>query len=96
MAVSPAAASGGRWWSWQRTAVEEWLSEIGGGLDYRRTMFLNLMGRMEQREVAHRLVAHRDCLSRFGFDWFESFARQYGCTFTIVNQASLSPQGEIS
>ena len=55
-------------------AVDEWLTEIGGGLDFKRTVFLALMERIENRDIAHLLIAHRDRLTRFGFDWFEHFA----------------------
>ena len=76
-------------------AVDEWLSEIGDGLNFKRQVFLSLMERVEERTIAHLLIAHRDRLTRFGFDWFEHFARQHGCTITVVNQASLSPQEEM-
>ncbi len=73
-------------------AVDEWLSEIGGGLDFKRKVFLSLRERIEKRESAHRPVAHKDRPTRFGFDWFEHFAQQHGCAITVVNQESLSPQ----
>ena len=76
-------------------AVDEWLTEIGGGLDFKRPVFLALMERIENRDIAHLLIAHRDRLARFGFDWFEHFAQRHGCTLTVVNQASLSPQEEM-
>ncbi|MYA05502.1 MAG: IS607 family transposase [Caldilineaceae bacterium SB0664_bin_22] len=76
-------------------AVDEWRSEIGGGLHCKRKVFLSLRERIEKREIAHRPVAHRDRLTRFGFDWFEHFATQHGCTITVVNQESLSPQEEM-
>ncbi len=73
-------------------AVDEWRSEIGGGLHCKRKVFLSLMERIEKREIAHLPVAHRDRLTRFGFDWFEHFATQHGCAITVVNHESLSPQ----
>ena len=76
-------------------AVDEWLTEIGGGLNFKRKVFLALMERIENREIAHLLIAHRDRLTRFGFDWFEHFAQQHGCTITVVNQESLSPREEM-
>ena len=75
-------------------AVDEWLSEIGGGLHCKRKVFLSLRERVEKREIAHRPVAHRDRPTRFGFDWFEHFATQH-CAITVVNQESLSPQEEM-
>ena len=76
-------------------AVDEWLWEIGGGLNCKRKVFLSLMERIEKREIAHLPVAHRDRPTRFGFDWFEHFATQHGCTITVVNQESLSPREEM-
>ncbi|MDE0672106.1 MAG: IS607 family transposase, partial [Caldilineaceae bacterium] len=65
-------------------AVDEWRSEVGGGLHFKRKVFLSLRERIEEREIAHLPVAHRDRLTRFGFDWFEHFATQHGCTITVV------------
>ena len=76
-------------------AMDEWLTEIGGGPNCKRKLFLNLMERIEQREVAHLPIAHRDRLSRFGCDWFEPCAKQHGCTLTVVNQEVLSSQAEL-
>ena len=76
-------------------AVDEWPSEVGGGLHFKRKVFLSLRERIEKREIAHLPVAHRDRLPRFGFDGFEHFAPQHGCTITVVNQESLSPQEEM-
>jgi hypothetical protein len=45
--------------------------------------------------VPHILVAHKDRLARFGYDFIEEFASWYGCQITVVNQESLSPQQEM-
>lgn len=76
-------------------AVDEWLSEIGGSLNFKRKVFLSLMERIEAREIAHLLLAHKDRLTCFGFDWFKHFVQQHGCAITVVNQESLSPQEEM-
>ena len=76
-------------------AVDEWRSEIGGGLHGKRKVFLSLRERIGKRKIAHLPVTHRDRPTRFGFDWFEHFAQQHGCTITVVNQESLSPQEEM-
>ena len=73
-------------------AVDEWRSEVGSNLHFKRKVFLSLRERIGKREIAHLPVAHRDRLPRFGFDWFEHFATRHGCTITVVNQESLSPQ----
>ena len=75
-------------------AVDEWLTEIGGGPDFQRPVFRALMARMEQREQGLLLVAHEDRPCRFGFDGFADFAESHGCEIRVVNQPSLSPQAE--
>ena len=76
-------------------AVDEWLTEIGGGLDFKRPVFRALMERVGNRELGLLLIAHQDRLCRFGFDWFEYFADSHGCEIRVVNQPSLSPQAEL-
>lgn len=37
------------------------------------------------------IVAHKDRLARFSFDFIEEFASWYGCSIVVANQESLSP-----
>ena len=76
-------------------AVDDWLTEIGGGMNFKRPVFRALMERIENRELGLLLVAHKDRLCRFGFDWFAYFAETHGCEIRVVNQPSLSPQAEL-
>lgn len=76
-------------------AVNEWLEEIGGGMNFKRKMFLSIMDRIERGEIAKLIVAHKDRLVRFGFDFFEIFAAKHGCQIAVVNQEQLSPQQEM-
>ena len=46
-------------------------------------------------EISKLLIAHKDRLVRFGFDYFEHLAITNGCEIVIVNQDSLSPQQEM-
>jgi predicted site-specific integrase-resolvase len=76
-------------------AVDEWVEEIGGGLNFKRIKFLKLMKSIRMNQVTQIVVAHKDRLARFGFDFIEEFASWYGCTILVANQESLSPQQEI-
>jgi putative resolvase len=58
--------------------VDEWMSDIGSGLNYKRTQFNRLMELVEMGQVRRVIIAHRDRLMRFGFDFFETFARRHG------------------
>lgn len=76
-------------------AVDEWVQEIGGGMNLRRKKFLALMDRIEQDEVARLVIAHKDRLARFGFELIEHVAQRHGCEILIANAESLSPQQEL-
>lgn len=41
------------------------------------------------------MIAHKDRLARFGFDYLEHVATKNGCTILVVNHESLSPQQEM-
>ncbi|MCW3818527.1 IS607 family transposase [Micromonospora sp. DR5-3] len=76
-------------------AVDEWISEVGGGMNLRRTKFLALMDAVDRGEVATLVVAHQDRLARFGFDLVEHLAARGGCEIVVANQESLSPRQEL-
>jgi len=76
-------------------AVDDWIQEIGGGMNFKRKKFLALMSRIQKGEVAKLLIAHKDRLCRFGFEYFLFLAKENGCEIIVVNQESLSPQQEM-
>lgn len=76
-------------------AVDDWITEIGGGMNFNRKRFLRLMDDIQQGSVAKLLIAHKDRLCRFGFAYFERMAKESGCELIVVNQESLSPQQEM-
>ncbi|MEV0897800.1 IS607 family transposase [Actinoplanes sp. NPDC049802] len=78
-------------------AVDEWVNEIGGGMDLRRKKFLTVMDAIETGDIGVLVVAHKDRLARFGFgfDYLEHVAAHNGCEIIVANQESLSPQREL-
>jgi predicted site-specific integrase-resolvase len=76
--------------------VSEWLEEVGSGLNFKRKQFVQLMKRVEKGEVGEIIVAHKDRLVRFGFDWFEQFCEGHGTALTVINAESLSPDEEMA
>jgi predicted site-specific integrase-resolvase len=77
-------------------AVGEAMEDIGSGLNYRRKNFVRLMEMVEQGAVSEIVVAHKDRLVRFGYEWFDLFCRNHGCTVTVMNAESLSPEAEMT
>lgn len=76
-------------------AVDEWISEIGGGMNFKRKKFLKLMRQIRLGEVSTIVIAHRDRLVRFSYEFIEEFVSWYGCEIIVANQESLSPQEEL-
>lgn len=76
--------------------VALWLQDIGSGLNYKRKNFLLLMEMVEHGEVSEVIMAHRDRLVRFGYEWFEKFCTDHGATLTVMNAETLSPEAEMT
>lgn len=77
-------------------AAVEYIEEVGGGLNFGRKRFLDLMDAIGRGEVATLVLAHRDRLTRFGFDWFAHHAVLHGCELLVLNQEQLSPEQELA
>lgn len=52
------------------------------------------MERVAQREIELLVIAHKDRLCRFGFDFVEWFCNLNGCNIIILNHTYQSPQQE--
>ncbi|MCX7100808.1 MAG: IS607 family transposase [Methylobacter sp.] len=80
----------------QGKAVDDWLSDIGSGLNYRRKAFIQLMKDVDNGDISEIILAHKDRLVRFGFEWFETFCEVHDCKITVVNLQTLSPEEEVT
>jgi putative resolvase len=76
--------------------VHEKLEDTGSGLNYKRKNFVKLMEMVEQGEVSEIIVAHKDRLVRFGFEWFDKFCQDHGVKILVMNAESLSPEEEMT
>jgi predicted site-specific integrase-resolvase len=74
---------------------DEIVSEIGGGLNFKRKKFLNLIFSMLRGEINFIVVAHKDRLCRFAFDFIETLANANGCEILVANSESTSAQEEL-
>ena len=73
----------------------ETVSDIGSGLNFKRKKFLSLMERVLKREVQLIVVAHKDRLVRFGFDFIEWLCNQHGCEIVVLNHTYKTPHAEL-
>jgi len=66
-------------------SVDQKLEDIGSGLNYKRKSFLYFMEMVEQGKISEIVVAHKDRLVRFGFEWFEKFCKDHGVEILVMN-----------
>jgi predicted site-specific integrase-resolvase len=75
--------------------IDEVIEEVGGGLNYTRPQFLRLMQMIENREIKILVIAFKDRLCRFGFQYFEQFLKNHEGQLIVANAQTLSPQQEL-
>jgi putative resolvase len=78
-----------------RYVVDEWISEIGGGLNFKRKQFLRLVDAIIAGEVAVLLIAHKDRLARFGYSLLVHLCETHDCQLVVMNTEQLSPEQEL-
>jgi putative resolvase len=76
-------------------AVDEWISEIGGGLNFKRPKFSDLVDRIIRSELSTLVIAHKDRLARFGYELLAHLCETHGCQIVVLNTESLSPEQEL-
>jgi putative resolvase len=76
-------------------AVDEWVEEIGGGLNFKRKKFLSIVSAITTGKIERLVIAHKDRLARFGFDLLLHLAGENSCEIVVLNTESLSPEQEM-
>ena len=79
----------------QGISVDEWMSDIGSGLNYERKQFNRLMEMIELGQVRRLLIAHQDRLVRFGYEYFEAFSERHHTELVVINGEAMSPEQEL-
>jgi predicted site-specific integrase-resolvase len=75
--------------------VDEWIKEIGGGMNFKRRKFLGLMDEVLSGHIQRVVIAHKDRLARFGDELISHLFRRHGCELIVLNSESLSPEQEL-
>ncbi len=77
-------------------AIDEKFEDVGSGLNYTRKNFVKIMEMVEIGEISQIIVAHKDRLVRFGFEWFEKFCENHGTQIIVINAEQCSPEQEMT
>jgi putative resolvase len=79
----------------QRIEVDEWITEIGGGMNFKRKQFLRLVDQILEGEVERVILAHQDRLARFGYSLLVHLCQTHHCKLVVMNTETLSPEQEL-
>ena len=75
----------------------EIISEIGSGLNMNRKKLQLIIKMAIEGKINEVVVAHKDRLTRFGFELVENIIKDYSNgKITVINKKDLSPQEEIT
>jgi len=73
----------------------EYVEEIGGGLNFKRKYFYNIIQQIIDKKISKLILAHKDRFCRFGFDLIEQLCQDNECQLILINNESLSPEQEM-
>lgn len=76
-------------------AVDEWVSEVDGGLNFERKKFLSIIDRIVAGRISVLVIAHKDRLARFGFELIEHLCKTHDCRLVVLDNETLSPEQEM-
>jgi len=77
-------------------AVDEWIAEIGGGLNVKRPTFLKLIDAIVAGRIRTLIIAHNDRLARFGYDLLTHLCTVHQCEVVVLNQEIFSSKQKIA
>ena len=78
-----------------RGYAAECIQEVGGGMNFDRPKFMQILKDVISGNIDVLIVAHKDRLARFGFQLVQNLCTTYGCQLIVANQEQLSPQQEM-
>ena len=72
--------------------LDQEISDIGSGLNYKRPKWNKLLKQVEQGKINTIFITYKDRFIRFGFDWFEQFCKEHGTKIVVINNPDTSPE----
>lgn len=65
--------------------THEVITDIGSGINFKRRGLITLLDRVIAGDISQVVVAHKDRLTRFGFDLFEHIFNRFGVRMEVVS-----------
>lgn len=71
------------------------ISDIGSGINFKRSGLLQILGRVKEGKVSTIVVASRDRLARFGFELIEWLCNEYETKILVLDSEDTTPESEL-
>lgn len=75
--------------------ADEYISDIGSGLNYKRPKWLKLIKDIDANQIKEIYVTYEDRFIRFGFKFFQEFCTWHDCKIIVLNNEDTSPDKEL-
>lgn len=75
--------------------LDEEISDIGSGLNYKRQKWNNLLEEVMNNEIDKIYITYKDRFIRFGYDWFDNLCKKHGTEIIVLNNIDTSPDKEL-
>ena len=75
--------------------ADEYISDIGSGLNYKRPKWLKLIKDIDANQIKEIYVTYEDRFIRFGFKFFQEFCAWHDCKIIVLNNEDTSPDKEL-
>jgi predicted site-specific integrase-resolvase len=79
----------------QGIEVDEWITEIGGGMNFKRKHFLRLVDAILEGSVERVVLAHQDRLARFAYSLLAHLCETHHCELVVMKTQQVSPEQEL-
>ncbi len=75
--------------------LDESITDIGGGLNYNRKKWNQLLKEVMDNQVDTIFITYKDRFIRFGYDWFERLCKMHNTEIVVLNNIETSPTQEM-
>jgi len=80
----------------QKYPTFELITDIGSGINFKRKGLNSILDRLFNGTIKEIVVAHKDRLTRFGFELFEFMCKKFNTKLTVVDEEIKSPIEDLS
>lgn len=75
--------------------IDEYLNDIGSGINFKRKNFLKIIDMIEKGLVNKLIITYKDRLTRFGFELIEERCKVNNTELIVINLEKSSPEKEL-